>query len=62
MVIELLSMTIAASIRNLKESEFVQVRIGLPRVKLKLSKLDSVNGGQFLTEMVETYKKPSSFD
>ena len=60
-VIEVLSMTIAASIGNIMESEFVhQVRIGLPRVKLQLSKLDSVNGGHFSLNCWRRIK-PSSF-
>jgi len=43
------------------ESEFVhQVRIGLPRVKLQLSKLDSVNGGHFSLNCWRRIK-PSSF-
>ncbi len=51
-------MTIAASIRNIKESEFVQVRIGLPRVKLKLSKLDRLNGWHFSLNWWRRIKNP----
>jgi hypothetical protein len=50
--------TIAASIGNIKESEFVKVRIGLPRVKLKLSKLDSVNKGHFSLNWWRRIKNP----
>jgi hypothetical protein len=50
--------TVAASIGNIKESEFVQVRIGLPRVKLKLSKLDRLNGGHFSLNWWRRIKNP----